>query len=114
MKSASSILAKAGCGGRIAGFLVARTARGLHREAHTARQPRNREPELQLAFEPAMPEEMRVDRPVGPRKIELWRQQVFKLFPHLCSIHFCVVHRFVLSGNREVDKKRRVEELKVQ
>ncbi len=40
-----------------------------------------------------MPEKMRVDGAVDHGKVELGRQQVFHLFPHLYSIEFFVVHR---------------------
>ena len=57
-------------------------------------QPRNRELELQLAFEAAVAKKMRVDGAVGQRKAELGREQVFHLFPHLYRIDFFVVHCF--------------------
>ncbi len=41
-----------------------------------------------------MTKKMRVDDAVSKGKAELWREQVFHLFPHLYSIDFFVVHRF--------------------
>ena len=69
-----------------------RATRGLHREAHPTRQPGNRESELGFAFEPAVPEKMRVDGAVGPGKMEPRREQIFILFPHQCRIKFFVFH----------------------
>jgi len=67
---------------------------GLAGDANAMGQPRNRELELQLAFEAAVAKKMRVDGAVGQRKAELRREQVFHLFPHLYRIDFFVVHSF--------------------
>src|SRR2546427_9660917 len=50
---------------------------------------------------------MRVDDAVSQRKVELRREQVFHLFPHLYSIDFFVVHRFRPKRDREVEPKQR-------
>jgi hypothetical protein len=41
-----------------------------------------------------MPEKMRVDGAIDHGKVELRRQQVFHLFPHLYSIDVFVFHGF--------------------
>jgi hypothetical protein len=71
-----------------------RVACALGAEANATRKPGNRESELELAFETAMAEKMRIDDAVRQRKVELRREQVFHLFPHLCNIEFFVVHSF--------------------
>ncbi len=71
-----------------------RLASGLLRETNTAGKPGHRKAETELAFEAAVAKKMRVDDAVSQGKVELRREQVFHLFPHLYSIEFFVVHRF--------------------
>jgi hypothetical protein len=48
-----------------------------------------------------MAKEMGIDNAVGQRKVELRREDVFHLFPHLYGIDFFVGHRFVLKEEVE-------------
>jgi hypothetical protein len=57
-------------------------------EARAAPEPGNRKTQLCFPFQTAVPQEVRIDRPVGNGKAQPRDQQILKLFPHQFRIHF--------------------------
>jgi hypothetical protein len=78
--------------GALGGETAHGVASGLVREANATSEPGNRETELTLAFEAAMPQEMGVDRALGKIEAQAGRENIFKLFPDKLSIGFFVFH----------------------
>ena len=73
-------------------------ARGYVREANATGETGNRETELALAFEAAMPQEVGVNHALGKSEAQAGHQNVIELFPEECGIRFIVFHGL---GSRE-------------
>jgi len=56
-------------------------ARGGRRKTGTAHKPKNRKAEPELSFEPAMPQEMRIDDSFDDSKAQPRHENIFELFP---------------------------------
>jgi hypothetical protein len=65
---------------------------GVGAEAGTAGEPENRESQLPLPFQAAVPEEMRIDGAVRGGEAQPRDEMVFELFPDLCGVGFFVFH----------------------
>src|SRR5260370_32151434 len=67
-------------------------ASGSRGEANSGAEPGQRKADAELAFKAAVPEKMGVDGTVGHGKVQLGREQVFKIFPDLCRVDGVVFH----------------------
>jgi hypothetical protein len=77
-------------------------------DADTTGEPGHGEVELELAFETAVADEMRIDGAVGDGQAQTREEEVLELYPKLFDIQFFAFH----SGSlKKVDsRKLRVEE----
>ncbi len=69
-----------------------RQAHGPGREAVAARKPKNRKAQPQPVFQPAMPQQMRIDGALGECEAQPRHQNIFELFPDEDSIGFADFH----------------------
>jgi len=99
--------------GALGGETAHGVASGLVREANAAGEPNDRETELALAFEAAMPQEMGVDHALGKIEAQARHESIFELFPDECSIGFLVFHDLgslagigKLTANRKKGERR--------
>src|SRR5260370_10527016 len=82
---------------------VASRSRG---ESNTGGEAGQRKADAELAYEAAVPEKMGVDGTVVYGKVQLGRQQVFKIFPDLYGVDGFVFHD--CNPEREVGSSDRV------
>jgi hypothetical protein len=71
-----------------------RQAHGPGRQASAAGKPGNGKAEAELAFEPAMPQEMRIDNAFVDRKAQARHKDIFDLLPDEESVSFADFHGF--------------------
>src|SRR5258708_19875309 len=81
-------------------------ASGSRGESNTGAEPGQRKADAELAYEAAVPEKMGVDGTVGHGKVQLGREQVFKIFPDLCGVDGFVFHD--CNPEREVGSSDKV------
>ena len=70
---------------------------GVSAEASTPGEPENRESQLPLPFQAAVPEEMRIDDAVRDGQAQPGNEMVLELFPDLCGAGFFIFHGLVQS-----------------
>ncbi len=69
-----------------------RFTHGAGADANTAGEPGHREAELELAFETAVADEMRIDGAVGDGQAQAREEKVLELFPKILDIQFFAFH----------------------
>src|SRR5438445_6508099 len=69
-------------------------ADGCARKSEIAGQPDHGKTQAALPFEEAMAQQMGIDGALNDREPQPWRENIFKLFPHLYSIELFVFHGF--------------------
>ncbi len=67
-------------------------ARGRSGETNAPGEPKNRKTKPGLAFEPAMPQEMVIDRALDEIEAEARHEIIFELFPDEDGVGFVVFH----------------------
>src|SRR5262249_17282946 len=65
-----------------------RLSHAFARNGHIVGQPYDRKAQAGLAFEAAVPEQMRIDHAVEDRQVELRGEKVLEFLPHLYSVEF--------------------------
>jgi hypothetical protein len=70
-------------------------------KARAASEPRNRKAKLRSPLQPAVPQQMRIHRPVVHREPQPRYHQVSHLFPHPCRIDLFVFHILRSGGSSD-------------
>jgi len=74
-------------------------AHGSGADADAASEPGHREAELELAFEAAVADEMRIDGAVGDGEAQPGEEKVLELYPEAFDVQFLAFHRRILEGS---------------